>query len=715
MKRIVPMALAAAVALMFSGCSFTLLNPEKRVEKLYLRKTKDLNATAHEQAHYSQLPQERNVTRTPPPVTAEALPVMLPHKNVPAYMAMPKEGKTSVRHFPGDKVQLAFENLPINNFMVYMLSDIFKQPYTIDEKLKKSRAKVTMDMPEPMSRDDLYRTFLSMLEMNGIVAENREGVLFLKPRGRVKAKKEEVTVSRIGFGRTLPSSWFESAKVALLVPFEYIDPNKISSMLYTLDLKGVKTRTLRKNLLLLVGNPDEVQKVLSLIEMVDQPTMRKRAPYLLTFQYIDPKTFLERMRAIFKAAGVPVAADPGNLGIIMEPIKEINALYVVSQKQEWIDMLLFWKQKLDVLQESNDTPKLFLYHVKKRKAEALAEALNKILGGATVSLDKGAADKKVTAKATNDTPKNTKPQKRQARSAARGGLRIVADAPTNTISMLATKAQYMQALPLIRELDTLPKQVIIEVTLAEVTLTDDFQFGFEWFLKKEHYALGTQDGLSLGGSGLSGLLINGDFLAKLNAYSSKKLLDIISKPRLVVLNNETGNINVGSQIPIITSEASASDLGNTTNSSILRNVTYRDTGVIVDVTPTVNSQGILTLKVKLNLSEAQTNDTSGIDSPLIVKRSLTTSAVLRSGETIFLGGLIATNNSDTNEGVPYIERLPVINWFFSTQSKKKTKTELIMLITPTIVDSSDIIVEETAKFNALLKSIQFYHGTQALQ
>lgn len=715
MRGIIAVASAGVIAVLFGGCS-NLFSPEKRVEKLYLRKSKDLNATAHAEAQYTHMPNEYNATLLPAPVQSEALPVMLPRKNVPAYIAMGKEGETNARLYPDDKVQLAFENLPVNDFVVYMLSDIFKQPYVVDDKLKNSRVKITMDMPEPMSRNELFQTFKNILAMNSILVENREGTLLVKPQGRTKGKSDEEAVSRIGFGRTLPASWFESPKVAILVPFEYVDPNKITSMLNSLDLKGVTAKSAQKNLLLVVGNPDEVQKVLSLADMMDQPTMRERVPYLVSFQFIDPDSFEKRMRAIFKAAGVPVAEDPENLGIIMEPIKEINGMYVLSENKAWTEMLLFWKKKLDVLQESNDTPKLFTYHVKKRKAEELADALNKILGGRTISSGEENADKKVTAKATNETPKTAEQKTQTAAATAEtkdsSGLRIVADAHTNTISLRATKAQYMETLPLIHELDALPLQVIIEVVLAEVTLTDDFQFGFEWFLQKEKYSIGTLDGLGIGGSGLSGLLIDGDLTAKLNAYSSKKLLDIISKPRLVVLNNETGNINVGSQIPIITSEATANDLAAGTDPSILRNVAYRDTGVIVDVTPTVNSEGVLTMSIDLSLSEAQTNNTSGIDSPLIVKRSLTTSVVLRSGETIFLGGLISSNTSSTDEGVPFIEKVPVINWFFSTQSDKTTKTELIMLITPTIVDSSDIIVEETAKFNALLKSIQLYHGTE---
>jgi general secretion pathway protein D len=709
--RYLSLLLLGLMAVSLSGCA-QWLSPESKVEKLYLHKRAELNATAHAPSTYDYL-SDMNVTADAkdPERTVERLPTFGDH-TVPEHIDMKTKSTPGSLKFSGDKVQLSFENMPINDYIVYMMSDVFKKPYVVDEKLKRLKATVTMDMPEAQTKKELFNTFKSILALHKIDVENKNGIFLVRQKSG--KKKKAVAVDKLGYGRTMPPDWFDDRSVAMFAPMEFVEARKIVKVLKNLNLEAIKYETVNKYLLLISGNPAEVKEALDFIQMIDKPSLRKKTPYLVPLKFMDPEMFVTRMRTIFKSEGIPVTDDANNPGLILQPIKEIGSVYVLSPKQEWIDMLLFWKAKLDILEENNEMPKLFTYQVDKRKAEDLAEAINNIIGGKSVELaaDNTKTAGKQTAKATNDTPTSQKSKvtKRLQTRVSGGGIRFVADPHTNTISVRATRAEYMQVLPLIKKLDTLPKQVIIEVVLAEVTLTDDFQFGFEWFLEKENYSIGTLDGLGIGGSGLSGLLISGDFLAKINAYSSKKLLDIISKPRLVVLNNGTGTINVGSQIPIITSESSANDLGNGLgNPSILRNVSYRNTGVIVNVSPTVNSQGVLTMEVDLSLSEAQTNNTSGIDSPLIVERSLTTSAVLKSGETIFLGGLIASNTSNTDDGVPYIQRLPIINWFFSSKSDKTTKTELIMLITPTIVTSSEIIVEETEKFHALLKSIQAYH------
>jgi len=237
-------------------------------------------------------------------------------------------------------------------------------------------------------------------------------------------------------------------------------------------------------------------------------------------------------------------------------------------------------------------------------------------------------------------------------------------------------------------------------------MTDAFSLGFEYAISNQDSGL-VKDILNItgGGSGV-GVVFKGNRLqATINAYAEKKLLNIVSEPKLLILNNKTGNINVGTQVPIITSQVSATDLISTTQPSINQNISYKNTGIIVNLTPTINSNGVLTMQISVTLSDAQLNDTSTINSPLIINRSLQTTAVVQSGDSILLGGLISQNKSKSKGGVPLLKDIPWIGGMFASNSIKITKSELIMLIRPVIIKTPQEINSETYKFKKILNYI----------
>ena len=285
---------------------------------------------------------------------------------------------------------------------------------------------------------------------------------------------------------------------------------------------------------------------------------------------------------------------------------------------------------------------------------------------------------------------------------------------SNTLMMKLLPTQYSTLLPFIEKLDIYPLQVMVEVTIAEVTLSDTFSLGFEYALKNNAAALGVTGLLSnavtalLGrDTGVAATYTSKNLTAVIDAFAQKKLLNIVSKPKMVILNNSTGSINVGQQIPIVNSESSAEDLAtSSTNPSILRNISYQSTGITVDLTPTINADGVLTMDISLVLSEAQLNDTSKIDSPLIINRSLSTSLVMKSGDNVLLGGLISSNHSTTKGGVPLLRDIPILGHIFRGDSTKKTKTELIMLIRPIVVKSPKEMLDYSRNYEFIMKSIK---------
>jgi general secretion pathway protein D len=617
------------------------------------------------------------------------------------------EGRRPVVRLSGDRVKISVESIPLNEFVDLVFGNVLKLNYTVGEAVKKLKTPVSLNMQRPQKTRQLYEVAKKILSLNGVGVREQDGTLFVYKTGK---KAEALSDVYIGYGRTLPAALDDDREVMLFVPYDYTDPNSAVNVIRQAGIGNVRFYFYLKGIQAMRGKAGDIRKALQIIDMIDRPYLKGKTPYLVDFENIEVDKFAAKMKEIFTLNGINVVTSPSKGGIVMLPIAELNALYVITPKKAWLDMLLYWKKKLDVETEVAEEPQLYIYHVKNRKADELADALKEVIGLSTTSRRGAAAAKGTKTPGAARTATRSKPKN------AAGGDAVTltrfdytptvsADLDTNIVMLKLKPRHYRLLLPFIRQLDRLPLQTLVEVTVAEVDMTDTFSLGFEYAIRSE--GLGVKDLLNVsgGGSGL-GVVFSGDRIdATINAFAEKKLLDIVSKPKILILNNTTGSINVGTQVPIITSETSAADISTGQTPSINRNITYRTTGINLGLTPTINSNGVLTMKIAISLSEAQLNDTSNIDSPLIVDRQLDTVAVVGSGDTILIGGLISRNTSKSKGGIPLLKDLPWIGDLFATNSDKVTKSELIMLIRPTIIRSPQGIRAETERFKTILRSI----------
>ncbi len=254
--------------------------------------------------------------------------------------------------------------------------------------------------------------------------------------------------------------------------------------------------------------------------------------------------------------------------------------------------------------------------------------------------------------------------------------------------VLSSPAQYQKILRLLEDLDVPPRQVLIEVTIAEFTLTDDLKYGLEWMLKgstEGNFSLLTTFGVPSGGPGLVYQFLSNsqNFSVLLNAYAAQNKVNIISSPSLVVLDNQEATIQVGTDIPIATGQALVP-----AGSTILQSYTYTHTGVILRMKPTINTQGLLTLTISQEVSDMGANP-PGITSPTILTRRVVTSVVAGHGQSIALGGLIQDSVTTAESKVPFLGDIPLLGYLFKTTTKEKKRTELLLVITPTILASLD--------------------------
>lgn len=349
-----------------------------------------------------------------------------------------------------------------------------------------------------------------------------------------------------------------------------------------------------------------------------------------------------------------------------------------------------WIQRLDVGGNASGR-RIYVYDVQHDRAEVLAESLKDVFG-----IGGGAYDSNPAKSGAAKSPLQS-----QAPASGDGenlqgfeglGMRIVPNASNNSILVLASPNEYSAIQAALKRMDRPALQVLIEATLAEITLNDELKFGVQWeFLNDGNITTLSQNGsgaVSQSFPGFSYLHTGTDFIASLNALDSITDVQVISSPRLMILNNQEAKISVGDQVPILTQQAVSAE---TDNARVVNSVSQRDTGVILSVQPRVNNSGMVTLDIAQEVSAVVPTTTSGIDSPTIQERSITSTVTVRDGESVILGGLISESNSTGKSGVPFLARIPVLGWLFGASTLSNQRTELIVFIRPRVVrDQSEM-------------------------
>jgi general secretion pathway protein D len=266
-------------------------------------------------------------------------------------------------------------------------------------------------------------------------------------------------------------------------------------------------------------------------------------------------------------------------------------------------------------------------------------------------------------------------------------VRVVSDEFNNALLVYAPRRDYEKIRDALRRLDVPPTQILIEASILEVTLTDELSYGLQWAFNNGLGSNGrTGTGLfnpnSSGGigpqqPGFSYTITNraGEVRAVLNALAQKNLVNVISSPSIMVLDNHNAQIQVGNQQPVQSSTI-VTDGGNTTSS-----IEFKDTGVMLNVLPSVNAGGLVTMDVSQAVTDVgPVDEATGQRS--FLQREILSRVSVRSGETVVLGGLIRDNTSQGNLGVPFLKDIPLLGNLFRTQSRTNDRTELVVLITP---------------------------------
>jgi general secretion pathway protein D len=268
-------------------------------------------------------------------------------------------------------------------------------------------------------------------------------------------------------------------------------------------------------------------------------------------------------------------------------------------------------------------------------------------------------------------------------------VRIVADEKNNALLIYATPKVYRMIEDTLHKLDIVPLQVLIEATIAEVTLNDNLQYGVQWFFKNGSSSI-TLSNASTGAvsaifPGFNYVLTGGAGpQVVLSALSAVTDVKVISSPQLLVLDNHVAALQVGDTVPVPTAQIQQTTGG----APLVNTIQYLDTGVILHVAPRVNSNGVISLDISQEVSDVVTTTTSNLDGPTIQQRKVLSSVSVRDGETIALGGLISDSVTLGNNGLPILSKLPLLGGLFGTQSNNHVRTELLILLSPHVLHNA---------------------------
>ena len=422
------------------------------------------------------------------------------------------------------------------------------------------------------------------------------------------------------------------------------------------------------------------------------------------------------------------------------PLERMNSVIVITPRAAYIDEIRLWIEKIDRPGASSTESQLFVYPVQNGNAAHLTNVLNGLFGNGT-STQGGAANTGVApalgqaAGATGFVGSligNTAAggggigggagtlNANAGRSTVQGagittvsftsGLRLMADGVNNAILIYGTAAEYAKVEATLKRLDVPGAQVLIEATIMEVSLKDDLQYGLQWAFSENRGANTGKGTLSAAGGalptaptkGFSYSLTNsaGDIKGMLNLLADKSLLNVISSPSLMVLDNHTASIVVGTQQPI-NGGTTITTGGVSTNS-----IQYKDTGVNLTVTPSVNAGNMVNMTINQTVTDVGDVD-SATGQRSFLQRQIGSKVAVRSGETVVLGGLIRDNNTSGRSGIPILQDLPLVGALFSTQSKLGTRTEMLVMLTPRVVRSDAEISNLANDVRASMKGIDF--------
>ena len=591
------------------------------------------------------------------------------------YDGVPELGPIPVEPLTENVVEFNYEQADLR-LVLEELAAALDVSIVIDPTID-SKVSIRTSSARPLSEEDIW-PLIRLLTRDAGVVVNRVGNVYNARKITRALPAEIATPDTLGQGT--------AARILQITPLTFISTESAVQVIGPLLAPDGEVRTLVGNgTLAISASESQLQRINELLFLVDADPFQNQGIHLYQ---------------LFNANAVEVADELTEILLLIEGstpayqvkgIERINGILVTAPASRGFEEISRWLQILDS-DGQEQVEQLFHYQVNNLSAVELAETLSEVF-------EDGDDDALAIANRGNDVENNTLDSVGLADGvsvvttntvvSANLSVKIVADEATNSLLIRSTARDYRQLLTTINQLDAVPLQVMINAVIAQITLSEATKFGVDW---SRIAADSLVDPISTNASTgfvpqLGGLLFTKSFIdgasqvdATLEAIAINNDVQLLARPSLTVANNQEGDIQIGSQVPVEQGQS----LGNAGVSTT--NIIYRDTGIVLSITPQINNEGIVNLIIRQELSSVDGGATGVNNNPVFNNQEINTTVVVRNGENVVLGGLIQTETENLNTGVPGLNRVPLLGRLFSYQQETVERRELFIVLRPEIIN-----------------------------
>jgi general secretion pathway protein D len=656
----------------------------------------------------------------------------------------PNRSRASILRNAAGEVTLNVVDADLREVVRLVLEDTLGVNYIIDPAVGGT---ITVQTSQPVRAEDVPAMLDAILRVNGATLIQVDDLFKVVPLDQALTSAPAPDI------HPLPGAGRQGFSI-LVVPVRFVSAAELATLLEPFVPPGGSLQVdAERNLLLLAGTAQDLATLTDLVAMFDVDWLEGMSFGLFPLEFARPTSLVAELDQVFALEAGPVS------GVVrFVPIERLNAVLVLSSQPAYLGRAETWIRRLDQAGEAGE-PQVFVYPVQNGRAADLAEVLGEIFNvpsaavGPEDLLAPGLEPAEISSslfgreetgteteaepaeprrsRASPERPATLQPGRAPSRPSglqpapSEGpppDIRIIADATTNSLVIWAAPREYRKIRRALEQLDILPLQVLIEATVAEVTLIDDLRYGVEWFIRSGDFSFTLSQRLAPGGladatrlvagrfPGFSALFAGTDVRVVLNALEQVTDVNVVSSPHLLVLDNQTARLQVGDQVPITVQQATAV---TDPDAPIVNSIELRDTGVILSVTPRVNVSGVVILELQQEVSnvvQSETRTSSEQATPTISTRQISSTVAIRSGETIVLGGLIQDNQNRSTSGLPFLSRLPIVGALFGTRGRSVNRTELLVLLTPRVIRDTEDARAITGELRRRLRSVAPFDG-----
>jgi general secretion pathway protein D len=621
-----------------------------------------------------------------------------------------------------NSLTVSADQMPLRSLITYVFNDLIKANFVIADSSPTMDQPVTLSLDKPVSSRQLFKVVADLLIGRGLSVSEKDGVFFIGPAsGKTGADVP------IGYGSRPQDVPDAPGKVLQAVFLKYASVVAVEKI--ATDFLDVQIwRDQSQNAVFFSGTRDVILKVLDIVRLIDQPSVRSSRVGLINLSYISSRELTEQLTTLLENEGIPTGVGRAEgKSVALVPIDQVGAVVVFALGAQLLDRVEFWAKQVD-RPGKGSTERYFIYQPKYARAIELGESLAALIGAQPPTAGGTGNQSRDTRSALSgnsspitdinsrnalrrDSGSTTTSSVSNTLSIKGDGVTLSVDGRSNSLVFYTTGPRYESLLPLVRRLDVPPRQILLEATIAEVSLTGEFANGVEFaFTEFRDPNPLSDDGPSVrfngGTDGRLGLTSGGlalNFISsvtdqvRLRLSASDGKINVLSRPSLVVRDGSTASISVGNDVPTVGATASDPIQSQRQVTTVL----YRKTGLELNVTPSVNAQGLVVLEIDQRISNSVPGASGVQGAPVFFERSVKSEIVSNSGQTVMLAGLISESRADSSTGVPGLSRVPLVGSLFSSSAKKREKTELVLLLSATVLNSpgdNDKVIGSLAGF-----------------